>query len=375
MAVQPPAAIGAALNDVDTPALLIDLAAFERNLRRMADTVPPNGTVRLRPHAKTHKSPVIAEKQMALGAVGVCCQKVSEAEILVDGGIPDVLVSNEVAGGAKLRRLAALGRRARVGICVDDADNVAALEAAAGEADVRLRVLVEIDVGAARCGVAPGEPALHLAKAVARSPHLEFGGLQAYHGSAQHIRDYAERRAAIQRAATMAHDTKELLRRNGIECAVITGAGTGSYRFEIETGVYNELQCGSYVFMDADYARNKDRSGATQPEFEHALFIWTTVMSKPTGERAVVDAGLKAFSVDSGMPVVCDLPDATLDRASDEHGRIVLARASNALHVGQKIRLVPGHCDPTVNLYDWYVGVRDGRVECLWPVAARGALT
>jgi 3-hydroxy-D-aspartate aldolase len=375
MAVQPPAALGAALDDVDTPALLIDLAAFERNLRRMADTVPPNGTVRLRPHAKTHKSPHIAEKQMALGAVGVCCQKVSEAEILVDGGIPDVLVSNEVAGSTKLRRLAALARRARVGICADDADNVAALDAAAGEAGVRLRVLVEIDVGAARCGVAPGEPALHLAKAVARSPHLEFGGLQAYHGSAQHIRDYAERRAAIQRAASMAHDTKELLRRNGIECAVITGAGTGSYCFEIETGVYNELQCGSYVFMDADYAHNKDRSGAAQPEFEHALFIWTTVMSKPTGERAVVDAGLKAFSVDSGMPVVCDLPDATLDRASDEHGRIVLARASNALHVGQKIRLIPGHCDPTVNLYDWYVGVRDGRVECLWPVAARGALT
>jgi D-serine deaminase-like pyridoxal phosphate-dependent protein len=373
--VEPPATIGASLNDVDTPALLIDLDAFERNLQRMASAVPPNGTIHLRPHAKTHKSPIIAEKQMALGAVGVCCQKVSEAEILVDGGIADVLVSNEVAGTTKLRRLAALAHRARIGICVDDSDNVAALDAAAAEAGVRLRVLVEIDVGAARCGVAAGEPALHLAKAVARSRHLEFGGLQAYHGSAQHVRDYAERRAAIQRAASMAHDTKELLRRNGIDCPTVTGAGTGSYRFEIETGIYNELQCGSYVFMDADYARNKDRGGTVQPEFEHALFIWTTVMSKPTAERAVVDAGLKAFSVDSGLPVVCDLPDATLDRASDEHGRIVLARASNALHLGQKIRLIPGHCDPTVNLYDWYVGVRDRKVECLWPVAARGAVT
>src|SRR5258708_6638452 len=312
---------------------------------------------------------------MALGAVGVCCQKVSEAEILVDGGIPDVLVSNEVAGAAKLRRLAALARSARIGVCVDDAGNVAALEAAAAELDVRLRVLVEIDVGAARCGVAPGEPALHLAKAIARAPHLDFGGLQAYHGSAQHVRDLAERRTAIQRAAAMARDTVDLLRRNGIECPTVSGAGTGTYRFEIETGVYNELQCGSYIFMDADYARNKDASGAMQPEFEHSLFVWTTVMSRPTGERAVVDAGLKAFSVDSGMPAVCDIPGAVLDRASDEHGRIVLSRPSNALHVGEKIRLIPGHCDPTVNLHDWYVGIRNNRVEALWPIAARGALT
>ena len=373
--MQPPATLGMSLDEVDTPALLIDLDAFERNLRRMADAVPPGGKIRLRPHAKTHKSPDIAQAQMALGAVGVCCQKVSEAEVMVDGGIADVLVSNEIAGTAKLRRLAALAQRARIGVCVDDPANVADLASAAAAAGVTLRVLVEIDVGAGRCGIGSGEPALQLAKAIARAPHLEFGGLQAYHGSAQHVRDYGERRAAIQRAASLAADTRDLLRRNGLDCPVITGAGTGSYRLEIETGIYNELQCGSYVFMDADYARNQDASGAVKPEFEHSLFLWATVMSHPARDRAVVDAGLKAFSVDSGLPTIVDLPEATLDRASDEHGRIVLARPSNALKVGDKLRLIPGHCDPTVNLHDWYVGIRKSKVEALWPVAARGALT
>lgn len=371
----PPATIGMSLAEVDTPALLIDLDALERNLRRMAGAAPGDGRVRLRAHAKTHKSPIIAHKQIALGAVGICCQKVSEAEIFVQNGVPDVLVSNEVAGRSKLQRLAALARHARIGVCVDDASNVADLEAVAAALDVRLRVLVEIDVGAGRCGVAPGVPAVRLAETVARAPHLDFDGLQAYHGAAQHIRDFNERRAAIERAAELADDTRELLRRNGLDCPVVTGAGTGSYRFEVDSGVYNELQCGSYVFMDADYARNRNAAGATTPEFEHSLFIWTTVMSRPTDDRAVVDAGLKAYSVDSGMPVVCDAPDAVLDRASDEHGRIVLGRPSNAFRLGDKIRLIPGHCDPTVNLHDWYVGVRGDRVEAVWPIAARGALT
>jgi D-serine deaminase-like pyridoxal phosphate-dependent protein len=370
---QPPATIGMSLEDVDTPALLIDLEAFERNLKRLANAVPAH--VRLRPHAKTHKSPIIAQKQIALGAVGMCCQKVGEAEILVQGGIHDIFVSNEVVGASKLRRLAALARHAKISVCADDAGNVAALDAAAREAGVRLTVLVEIDVGAARCGIAPGEPAVLLAQTIDRAKNLDFGGLQAYHGSAQHVRSHAERRAQIQQAAEMARSTKEMLSKTGIDCPLITGAGTGSFRFEIETGVYNELQCGSYVFLDADYARNQDANGAVKPEFEHSLFLWATVMSRPTEGRAVVDAGLKSFSTDSGMPDVWGFPDATLDKASDEHGRIVLRSPTNALRLGDKIRLVPGHCDPTVNLHDWYVGFRGNRVEALWPVATRGVLT
>ncbi len=374
--LQPPAIVGMHVDEVETPALLIDLDPFERNLRRLADAVTASGNkVKLRPHAKTHKSPIIAQKQMALGAVGVCCQKVGEAEILVQGGVGDVFVSNEVVGASKLRRLAALARHAKIGVCVDDAGNVADLDAAAGAAGTKLRVLVEIDVGAGRCGAPAGEPSVRLAQAIAKSRNLEFGGLQAYHGSAQHVRSHVERRTQIEHAAALAAATKEMLTRTGIDCPLVTGAGTGSFRFEIETGVYGELQCGSYVFMDADYARNLNARGDAKPEFEHSLFVWTTVMSRPNEERAVVDAGLKAYSTDSGMPTVAGFPDATLDRASDEHGRIMLKTPTNALRVGDRVRLIPGHCDPTINLHDWYVGVRGDRVEAVWPVAARGAVT
>jgi D-serine deaminase-like pyridoxal phosphate-dependent protein len=367
-----------ALGHVDTPALLIDLDAFERNLQRMAAFAAGAG-VRLRAHAKTHKSPIIAAKQVALGAVGVCCQKVSEAEAMVDGGIGDVLVSNEVAGAAKLDRLAALARRARIAVCVDDAANVAELEAAAARAGVSLDVLVEIDVGGQRCGVAPGAPAARIAELVAAAPHLRFAGLQAYHGSAQHVRDAGDRRDLILRAVAFVQETQRALRAAGLEARIVSGAGTGTYENEAASGVYNELQCGSYVFMDADYARNRQADGAAFAIYEHALFVYATIMSVPVPERAVADAGLKAVSVDSGMPVPWRLAGAVYHRPSDEHGVLDLAGSNRRPARGDKILLVPGHCDPTVNLHDWYVGVRGlgtegARVESLWPVAARGAV-
>jgi D-serine deaminase-like pyridoxal phosphate-dependent protein len=380
MPVKPPAAVGMALADVDTPALVVDLDAFECNLKRMADFAGRAG-VRLRAHAKTHKSPDIAARQVALGAVGVCCQKVSEAEVMVGGGIADVLVSNEVAGAAKLERLAALARRAKVAMCVDDADNVAELEAAAASAGATLEVMVEVDVGARRCGVPPGAPAARLAELVAKAPHLAFAGLQAYHGSAQHVREAGERKALIARAAELVEETRRALAAAGLEARIVSGAGTGTYENEAASGVWNELQCGSYVFMDADYARNKRADGSPFGDFEHALFVYATVMSLPAPERAVVDAGLKAFSVDSGLPLPWRLQGAQYQRPSDEHGILDLAGcpAPERPRRGGKVLLVPGHCDPTVNLHDWYVGVRGlgsegARVECLWPVAARGAV-
>jgi D-serine deaminase-like pyridoxal phosphate-dependent protein len=372
MTTRPPAEIGMTLDEVDTPALVIDLEAFERNLRRLPERIA-GSTVRLRPHAKTHKCPVIALRQMALGAVGVCVQKVGEAEAMVHGGVADVLVTNEIVGRQKLRRLMALGRLARIGVCVDDPGQVGALEAAAGEAGIALPVYVEVNMGGNRCGVEPGAPALDLARRVAASPHLGFAGLQAYHGSAQHIRRWEERRAAIGMAADKAGSTRDLLEHHGIACPVVTGAGTGSFEFEAGSGVYTELQCGSYIFMDADYGRNLDRDGAPTRDFEPSLFVWATVMSRPAEERAIVDAGLKALAFDSGPPLVWDEPAATYERASDEHGRLAVLAATNRLRIGDKIRLVPGHCDPTVNLYDWYVGVRGGRVEAIWPITARGA--
>jgi 3-hydroxy-D-aspartate aldolase len=372
MTTRPPAEIGMLLDEVDTPALVIDLDAFERNLRRLPDRTA-GSKVRLRPHAKTHKCPVIALRQMALGAVGVCVQKVGEAEAMIHGGVGDVLVTNEIVGRQKLRRLMALGRLARIGVCVDDASQVEALEAAAGEAGIALPVYVEVNMGGNRCGVEPGAPALDLARQVAAAPHLGFAGLQAYHGSAQHIRRWEERRAAIAAAADKAAGTRDLLEHNGIACPVVTGAGTGSFEFETGSGVYTELQCGSYIFMDADYGRNLDRDGAPCRDFEPSLFVWATVMSRPTDGRAIVDTGLKALAFDSGPPLVWDEPAATYERASDEHGRLAVSAATNRLRIGDKIRLVPGHCDPTVNLYDWYVGVRGNRVEAIWPITARGA--
>jgi D-serine deaminase-like pyridoxal phosphate-dependent protein len=365
-----------AFDEVDTPALVIDLDAFERNLRRMADATAATG-VRLRPHAKTHKSPVIARLQMDLGAVGVCCQKVSEAEVMVAGGIPDVLVSNEIAGRGKLDRLAALARQARIAVCVDDADNVAEIAAAAARADTAISVLVEIDVGGNRCGVAPGEPALRLASSIARSNLLRFGGLQAYHGSAQHLRTPAERRDAIARTIDMTRRTVDLLAREGLACDTVGGAGTGTFELEAGSSVFNEIQAGSYIFMDADYARNRKADGAPDDRFEHALFVLTTVMSRPSDARAVVDAGHKSASVDSGPPEPFDRPGVVYRRPSDEHG-VLLSEGGVLPRRGEKILLVPGHCDPTVNLYDWYVCVRGlhgpaPRVEAVWPVAARGA--
>ena len=373
MTTRPPAEIGMSLAEVDTPALLLELDAFERNLQRMAEAV--QGTcVRLRPHAKTHKSPVIALRQMALGAVGVCCQKVSEAEAMVLGGVPDVYVSNEIVGAPKLARLAALARQARVATCVDDPAQVGPLSEAARAFGAELRVRVEIDVGAGRCGIAPGAPAARLAGQVALAPGLRFGGLQAYQGASQHLRTHAERQEAIQAAVAAVRETQQALDSAGLPCESVTGAGTGTFTLERDSGVYDELQVGSYVFMDADYARNLDADGQPVHTFEHSLFVWSTVISRPTPRRALLDAGLKALAVDSGMPTVAGLPDVTFERASDEHGRLALADPARALAVGDKLRLIPGHCDPTVNLYDWYVGIRAGRVEALWPIAARGAV-
>lgn len=373
MTVRPPADVGMPLEEVETPALIIELDAFEANLSRMAEIARAAG-VRLRPHAKTHKCAIIALRQMALGAVGVCCQKVSEAEALVHAGVRDVLVTNEIVGERKIAHLVALAGEAKVAVCVDDAGNVDALDGAAARAGVTLDVLVEIDVGAHRCGIAPGEPALELARRVDAAPALRFAGLQAYQGRAQHIRDHGERRAAIDAAVEAARSTVALLDAHGLACDSVTGAGTGTYAFEAASGLYNELQAGSYIFMDADYARNLDEGGGYVEAFRHALFVYATVMSAPEPGRAVVDAGLKASSVDSGFPSVFDMPDVRYVGASDEHGRLEWDDAQSRLEPGDKLKLIPGHCDPTVNLYDWYVCMRDGRVQALWPIVARGAI-
>ena len=366
-----PARPGDSVASIETPALVVDLDPFERNVELMANAVRGSGLA-LRPHAKSHKCPDIAKRQVALGAVGICCQKVDEAAAFLEAGIRDVLVTNEIVTAPKLARLAGLARTATIGILADDLGAIGAISVAATTAGVTIDVLVEIDVGAHRCGVQPGPPAVTLAQAIAALPGLRFRGLHAYHGAAQHLRTSSERRAAIAEAAGLARDTRDLVLAAGIACPTVTGAGTGTWQLERDSHVYTELQPGSYIFMDADYGRN-----ALAPDdhaFEQSLYVAATVMSTPAPERAIVDAGLKAFAFDSGPPVVHAAHGLVYVSASDEHG--VLRVDPNVAQpvIGERIWLVPGHCDPTVNLYDWIVGVRGDRVECVWPVAARGAL-
>lgn len=380
MSARTPALVGMCLDEVETPALIVDLDALESNIATMAQWAQSAG-VRLRPHSKTHKSAMLASKQMQAGAVGVCCQKVSEAEALVAAGVSNVLVSNEVWGRSKLDLLASLARQAWIGVCVDDARNVDDVAAAAVRAGSTINVLVEINVGANRCGVEPGKPAVDLARQVAKKRGaLRFAGLQAYHGSAQHMRTPEERSTAITTAAEKVRSTLELLREGRLECEIVGGAGTGTYALEGASGLWNELQAGSYVFMDADYARNRNENGGPISTFDHALFVLVTVMSATPGVRSVIDAGHKALGNDSGFPDIWRRPDLRYERPSDEHGVLVPASTgANLPDAGARLLLVPGHCDPTVNLYDWYVGVRglhgeNARVEALWPVTSRGCV-
>ena len=366
-----PAQAGDPVEAIETPALVVDLDALERNLDLLARDVAARG-LRLRPHAKSHKTPAIAKMQVARGAVGICCQKVDEAAAFVEEGIGDVLVTNEVVAPSKLLRLAHLARRARIGVLVDDARALAPLAQAAQHVGVTIDVYVEVDVGAGRCGVPPGEPAAKLALRVVDEKGLKFAGLQCYHGAAQHLRTPDERRDAIASAAEHTLASRRAIERAGVQVPIVTGAGTGTWEHELASGVWDELQVGSYIFMDADYARNTP--GERERRFEHSLFVLAAVMSVPTRSRAICDAGLKAFSFDSGLPVVHGRADLAYRKASDEHGVLEVLGGAKTPEPGERVMLIPGHCDPTVNLYDWMVAYRDRRVEHVWPVAARGAL-
>tara|TARA_R110002033_G_scaffold23172_1_gene55038 strand:- start:943 stop:2106 length:1164 start_codon:yes stop_codon:yes gene_type:complete len=368
-----PALPGMDAADIQTPCLVLDLDALERNIVKMGDYAKAHG-MRHRVHGKMHKSVDVAKLQERLGgAVGVCCQKVSEAEVFARGGIKDILVSNQVRDAAKIDRLARLPKfGARTIVCVDDVANVAELSAAAVKHGAQIEVLVEIDCGAGRCGVTTTDAVIEIAKAVQAADGLTFTGIQAYQGAMQHLDSYEARKAKLDIAIAQVKDAVDGLKAEGIECDLVSGGGTGSYYFESNSGVYNELQCGSYAFMDADYGRILDASGQRidQGEWENAFFILTQVMSHAKPGLAVVDAGLKAQSVDSGLPVIFGRADVEYTKCSDEHG--VVADPDGVLKVGDKLRLVPGHCDPTANVHDWYVGVRGDKVEVLWPVSARG---
>jgi D-serine deaminase-like pyridoxal phosphate-dependent protein len=363
-------AVGDPVAGVDTPALVIDLDAMQRNLARMAGFARDH-RVRLRPHAKMHKSAAIAKLQIDAGAVGVCVQKLSEAEALADAGVADIFISNEIIDAAKLARLGDLARRIRLAIAVDSTLGVDRLAAALKAAGSMVDVLVEVDVGQGRCGVAPTAAGALAHQVVSKG--LRFAGVQAYHGRAQHLRGAAERESATRHAVTLARTAQAVITSAGIHCALVTGAGTGTFAFEAASGVYGELQPGSYLFMDRDYADNEATPNA--PRFEHALFVKSQVISRGTS-HAVVDAGHKSHAIDSGLPRVWGR-DLEFANGGDEHG-ILRPRADVLPELGDTVWLVPGHCDPTVNLHDRYVvvsgGLERGVVAALWAVDARGCL-
>lgn len=382
----PPAAPGDPLGRVDTPALVLDLDAFETNVAALHAHAAARG-VRVRAHGKAHRCPEISRRQVAAGAVGVCCQKVGEAEGFAEAGIADILVSNEIVDPAKLERLARLARRVRLAVCVDHPGAVAALARACRQAQARIDVLIELDVGQGRCGVATIDGVMALARAVAAAaPALRLRGLQAYHGSAQHLRTVQARSQAIAGAARRAALARDTLRSAGFGCDEVSGGGTGTFAYEVASGVYTEIQPGSYALMDLDYRANEPDAAA--PAMRQAIGVMMSVMSVRAA-HAVLDGGLKAVSVDSGLPAL-RLPGWRVRGVSDEHtviepleaGRVVPAGEGSSAPapllshlpvLGQRCVLDPGHCDPTVNLHDWVVAYRGDRVEAVWPVLPRDA--
>jgi D-serine deaminase-like pyridoxal phosphate-dependent protein len=357
--------IGTPVEELDTPALLLDLAAFEGNVARMAAFFADK-PASIRPHSKTHKCPQIAWRQLEAGAIGITCAKVSEAEVMADAGVRDILVANQVAGRAKIDRATDLAARCELMVAADDGGNVRQLAQACAAKGVTLRVLVEVDVGMGRCGVAPGAPALDLAHQVAAAPGLELAGVMGYEGHLVTVEDAAERAAKVRAAFEPLAETVALLEQNGLPVSIVSCGGTGTYDVTGALPFVSEIQCGSYVVMDKTYQK-------IRPEFEAALTVLTTVVSRPVPERIVVDAGLKAMSSEFGWPLVLDGEGVSVRYLSEEHGVLDLAGSGRLdCKPGDKIRFLPSHCCTTINLHDTFHLIQDGKLVDLWPIAARG---
>jgi D-serine deaminase-like pyridoxal phosphate-dependent protein len=353
---------GTPIEELDTPALMVDVAIAESNIRKMQDFVQAHGTA-VRPHSKTHKSPFWGHKQMAAGAIGITCSKVSEAEALVDGGITEVLIANEIVGRVKIARLAALNRRANVVVAVDDVSNVRDLSEAAEAARVEIPVIVDVNIRLNRCGVEPGEPSTTLAKIVASSPGLRLEGLMGYEGHVTATPD--EKKKIVLEAMAKFKVAYGELNAAGLPTRIMTAGGTSTYNVTGTVDFVTDIQCGSYIFMDGAYLKEMN-------DFEPALTVLSTIISRPTPERAVLDIGKKSMSLEAGLPVVVGTPGATLARLNEEHGILQLEGEARKLRIGDRVRLLPMNCGTTINIHDYYFCVRDGALQDIVPVAGRG---
>ncbi len=358
--------------DLPTPALIVDLDAFEGNVKRMVGYVKSKGRA-IRPHGKTHKCPEIAKYIIGQGAVGACAAKLSEAEVFAENGVNGLLVTTAVIGKHKIERAVAIAKKhPDIIYVVDNAQNAGDLNDAAGAAKVRLNVAIDLWVGR-RTGIMPGDPAVALGETIAKLPHLRLQGIQAYAGHASHAKGFENRKKVSMEAMTPAVETRRALERKGIACPWLSGGSTGTYNIDSHIEGITELQPGSFMFMDIDYARIGSESGSEiYSDFQNALFVLTTVVSKPKDDTAIVDGGLKAFSTDKPFPPEwrggSDLPYAF---AGDEHGRITIT-AGKQVNIGDRLEFIIPHCDPSVNLHDRIYAVRGEQVEAVWRVAARG---
>lgn len=358
--------IGMHKTELDTPALLIDLDKMESNIQTMADYFSTVNAA-LRPHLKTHKTPMLAHKQIAAGAIGITCAKLGEAEAVIHAGIRDVLVANQIIGRQKIARLVNLAKQSEIMVAVDNAQNVTDISAAAAAKGVTVRILIEVNTGMNRCGVEPGQPALELARHVLRSPNLQFEGLMGYEGHTVAKPNYAERKAAARQSVQLLVDTKHHLEKHGVPVSIMSGGGTGTFSITGSVPEMTEVQAGSYIFMDATYG-NVEGVGE---HFACALTVLATVVSRPTPERVIVDTGMKVLAKEFGIPQPVGIKGLEMAGLSEEHGKMN-ADASVSLTPGDKLEILPTHCCTTVNLHDRYYGIRDGIVESVWDIAARG---
>ena len=362
--------VGDPIAALDTPSLLIDLELMERNIALMRERLRES-QVGIRPHLKTAKCPEIARILLQAGAIGGCVSKVSEAEVMAQAGIEDLLITSEIVGPAKVARLVQLvEQHPQIKVVVDSLTGATALSQAMQSIQKPLDLLIEIDVGQHRCGVQPGEEALQLASQMAALPFLRLRGVQGYEGHLQHVADAAEREKSCRQSMQQLTSTVEALRHAGFPIDIVTTGGTGTAQICASFPVVTEVQPGSFIFMDADYLH------ALGPTYASSLTVLSTVISQPVPQRTIIDAGLKSLSTDSGMAEPRNIPGVRYTPLGDEHGSLVwddgYTKSNQTLQIGDRVELIPSHCDTTINLFDTYYAHRNGKIEAIWPITARG---